>query len=261
MTTNAMLIIDMQNDFVLSNGALSVPGAEDDAKRVSDFIRSNSKSIHYIAATLDSHHPIHIANPIFWKDANGNHPTPFTVITKQDIKDGKWQTAFNPQWASHYVEELENNGKTLTIWPEHCIVGSNGFALVQTLMDALMYWEKETSRPYMLEFKGSNWYSEHYSIFKAEVEVPNCPETQINQNLINALNKYDRVFLLGQAANVCCLNSLNDLNTYAPDLVKKLVILEDCMSPIGQWDINTDPVYQKAVSLGAKIMKSTDVTF
>jgi nicotinamidase-related amidase len=83
----------------------------------------------------------------------------------------------------------------------------------------------------------------------------------LNQNLLNTLNKYDRVFLLGEAANVCVKNSLNDLNTYAPDLVKKLVILTDCMSPIGNFDPNTDDVFQKAVSLGAKLMKSTEVTF
>lgn len=259
--TNAILAIDLQNDFVKADGSLSVPGAEGDVKRVSSFIRNNAKDIHHISATLDSHHPIHIANAIFWKDVNGNHPAPFTVITLKDVKEGKWQTAFNPQWAVHYVEELEKLGKTLTIWTNHCIVGSEGFALHNDFMNAMVEWEELTYRPYHLEFKGSNWYSEHYSIFKAEVEVPNCPETQINQNLINILNKYDRVFLFGQAANVCVKNSLNDLNNYAPDLVKKLVILEDCMSPIGNWDINTDPVYQKAVSLGAKIMKSIDVNF
>ncbi len=259
--TNAMLIVDMQNDFVCTNGTLSVPGAEEDAKRTSDFIKKNARNIYHISATLDSHHPIHIANAIFWKDANGNHPSPFTTITAQDIKDGKWQTAFNPQWAVHYVEELEKKGKILTIWTDHCIIGSEGWALYKDIANALIDWEKETSRPYHLEFKGSNWYTEHYSIFKGEVEVPNCPETQLNQNLINILNKFDRIFLLGEASSVCVKNSLNDLNNYAPDLVSKLVILEDCMSPIGPWDINTDAVYQKAVSLGAKIMKSTDVTF
>lgn len=259
--TNAMLIIDMQNDFVDAKGSLSVPGAEEDALRAADFIRNNAKKIGYIAATLDSHHPIHIANPVFWKDANGNHPAPFTIITPQDIRDGKWQTAFNPQWASHYVDELEKTGKTLTIWTEHCLVGTTGFALYPVIANALIDWEKETYRPYALEFKGSNWYSEHYSIFRAEVEVPNCPETQLNQNLLNTLNKYDRVFLLGEAMNVCVLNSLKDCVSYAPDLAKKLVILEDCMSPIGSFDVHTDPVFQDAVRLGAQIMKSTDVKF
>lgn len=259
--TNAMLIIDMQNDFVLSSGSLSVPGAEDDAKRINSFIVNNKRNIQHISATLDSHHPIHIANPVFWKDANGKHPVPFTTITLSDIKDGKWQTSFNPQWVIKYVEELEKCGKVLTIWVPHCVVGSNGFALVNDVMDALVEWEETTSKPYNLEFKGSNWYSEHYSIFKAEVEVPNCPETQLNQNLLNTLNKYDRVFLCGEASTHCVKCSLDDINTYAPDLVKKLVILDDCMSPIGSWDINTDTVYQKAVSLGAKIMKSTEVSF
>lgn len=259
--TNAILAIDLQNDFVKSSGSLSVPGAEDDAVRIATFIKNNAKAINHISATLDSHSPIHIAHPVFWKDANGSHPAPFTVISAQDIKDGKWQTAFNPQWAAHYVEELEKNGKVLTIWNPHCLIGTEGWALYPDFVNALIEWTETTYHPYHLEFKGSNWYTEHYSIFKGEVEVPNCPETQLNQNLINILNKFDRVFIVGEAQTHCVKFTLNDLNTYAPDIVKKLIILEDCMSPIGTFDINTDPVYQKAVSLGAKIMKSTEVVF
>lgn len=179
----------------------------------------------------------------------------------QDIRDGKWQTSFYPQWGPHYVEELEKSGKTLTIWPKHCIVGTEGWALEKDIADALIEWEEKTSHPYNLEFKGSNWLSEHYSIFRAEVGVPNCPETQLNQNLLNTLAKHDRVFLLGEAENVCVLNSLRDINAYAPNLASKLVILTDCMSPIGNFDPNTDAVFQKAVSFGAKLMKSTEVTF
>ncbi len=29
----------------------------------------------------------------FWKDANGNHPTPFTNITAEDMEAGIWQTS------------------------------------------------------------------------------------------------------------------------------------------------------------------------
>lgn len=84
MKKRAILGIDLQNDFVLINGALSVNGAEEDAKRIGAFISNNKKDIHHISLTLDSHHPLHIANPIYWKDKDGNHPSPFTVITYQD---------------------------------------------------------------------------------------------------------------------------------------------------------------------------------
>lgn len=254
-----ILGIDLQNDFVLSNGALSVPGAEEDARRIASFIRNNMDKIHHISLTMDSHHPLHIANPIYWVDKDGNHPAPFTIITNKDIKDGKWTTANNPSWSFKYVEELEKIGGVLTIWNPHCILGTEGWAIQKDVIDACVEWESKTHIPYNLWFKGSNWYTEHYSIFKAAVTYPNAPETDLNQQLIYVLNNYDEVYIVGEAMNYCCLNSIKDLNQYAPLLMKKVVILEDCMSPIGAFDIHNDPVYQESVKLGARIMKSTDV--
>lgn len=255
----SLLGIDLQNDFVLSNGALSVPGAEDDAKRIAEFITKNKSKIGHISLTLDSHHPLHIANPVYWQDKNGNHPSPFTSISHQDIKDGKWTTSINPSWSFRYVEELEKIGNQLIIWNPHCILGTSGWAITKNVIDACIDWEETMKIPYNLWFKGSNWFTEHFSIFKAAITYPNAPETDLNQQLIQVLNTYDEVYIFGEAMNYCVLNSIKDLNQYAPDLVKKLIILEDCMSPIGTFDINTDPVYQEAVRLGAKIMKSTDV--
>lgn len=260
MKKRSLLIIDAQNDFVLTNGALSVPGAEEDARRIGEFIKNNKRNIHHISLTLDSHHPLHIAHPIYWKDKDGNHPSPFTTITYQDIKDGKWTTSINPQWSFKYVEELEKEGGALTIWNAHCLLGTAGWAIVDSVIEACVEWEETNFKPYNLWFKGSNWFTEHYSIFKAAVTYPGAPETDLNQQLIQVLSEYDEVYICGEAMNFCCLNSIKDLNNYAPDLVKKIIILEDCMSPIGVFDINTDPVYQEAVRLGAKIMKSTDVT-
>lgn len=102
-----LLGIDLQNDFVLKNGGLSVPGAEEDAQRITDFIKKNKSKINQISMTMDTHRNFSIFYPEFWKDKDGNHPAPFTVITTQDIKDGKWTTSFNPLWAFKYVEELE----------------------------------------------------------------------------------------------------------------------------------------------------------
>lgn len=156
---------------------------------------------------------------------------------------------------------MEKQGSQLTIWNEHCLLGTDGWAIVTPVIKACIEWEETNCKPYNLWFKGSNWFTEHYSIFKAAVTYPGAPETDLNQQLIQVLNEYDEVYICGEAMNYCCLNSIKDLNTYAPDLMKKVLILEDCMSPIGTFDINTDPVYQEAVRLGAKIIKSTDVLF
>lgn len=255
----AILGIDLQNDFVLPTGALSVVGAMEDVKRIGEFINKNSSKINHISLTLDSHHPIHIAHASYWKDKDGNHPSPFTQITSSDAKAGKWTPQFNPQWSFKYLEELEKEGGVNVIWNEHCLLGTNGWAIVDEVMNAVTQWERDNSRFYNLWFKGSNIFTEHFSIFKANVPYPNAPETQLNQQLIQVLNEHDEVFICGEALNYCVLNSVKDLNTYAPDLMKKVTILSDCSSAIGTFDINTDSVYQESVRLGAKIMKSTDV--
>ncbi len=254
--SKALLIIDMQNDFVLPTGALSVAGAEDDAARVAAFIRKNGADIDAIVATMDSHHPIHIAHPAFWTDEKGNNPAPLTTITSADIAAGVWKAEIEPEWSAAYVAKIEALGKSHTIWNPHCLDGSVGAAIVAPVMDAMVEWEVSTGRQYQLVRKGGNMLTEHYSVFRAEVEVPGCAETALNTALLQSLSAFDTVYLCGECENICVLNSLENINRFAPELAGKLVILEDCMSPIGPFDINTDPVYQQAVALGAVIGKS-----
>lgn len=256
----SLLGIDLQNDFVLSNGALSVPGAEDDAKRIAEFITKNENKIDHISMTMDTHRNYSIFYPEYWKDKDGNHPAPFTLITSQDIKDGKWTTSINPLWSFKYVEELEKMGKyTLCLWPKHCMIGTWGHNIVSNVMDAINDWEMNTHKYVNYYMKGLNPMTENFSVFKAEVTYPNAPETGLQQSVLHMLNTCDVLYFCGEAQSHCAKFSLDDINKYCPELSKKIVILEDCMSPIGTFDINTDPVYQEAVRLGAKIMKSTDV--
>lgn len=255
----ALLGIDLQNDFVLQSGALSVVGAEDDANRIASFIRKNLTKIQHLSFTLDSHHPIHIASQCFWKDKDGNHPKPFTNITSSEAQRGEWIPQYNPKWAYTYLEELEKTGTQCTIWNSHCVLGTNGWALVDTVTDAIKEWEIENARPYNLWFKGTNWYTEHYSIFKANVPYPNAPETGLNQELLRVLNQYDKVLLVGEAADFCVANSLNDILNETPDLAKKLIILDDCMS----WIIPNNPIavgiFNRAKTMGATFAKSVDI--
>lgn len=257
----ALLGIDLQVDFVDDNGTLKVNNAEKDAERIANFITNNVHKIHHLSFTLDSHHPIHIASQCFWKDKNGKNPDLFTVITSDDAKNGNWTPQYNPQWAYKYLEELEKGGTKCTIWPHHCILGTKGWSLTEKVINAACNWEIENGKPYNLWFKGTNWYTEHYSIFKANVPYPNAPETGFNQELIKILNGFDELYICGEAMDFCCLNSVRDMNSYVPDFMKKVIILEDCMSPIdSSFSVHTNPVYQESVKLGAKIMKSTDVS-
>jgi len=126
-----LLVIDPQVDFCDPRGALYVPGAEKDMGRLAVMIRRLKSKIDDIHVTLDSHHTIHIAHPIFWKDSRGNHPPVFTNISRADVENGVWTTTVPGLYrrALEYVRKLEQNGRyELTIWNPHCLIGSPGHA-------------------------------------------------------------------------------------------------------------------------------------
>ena len=121
------LIVDPQNDFCDPNGALYVPGAVEDSKRLAETIKRLRNKISHISVTLDTHRLVDIAHPIFWVDSKGRHPEPFTLITRDDLKKGLWRTTVpdHMERAVRYVDELAKNDRyVLCIWPPHCLIGS-----------------------------------------------------------------------------------------------------------------------------------------
>ena len=89
-------------------------GADADMKRLAAFIDRVGPSLTDIHVTLDSHNPVDIAHPAWWRNANGDPPPPFTVINSADIAGGLWQ-ARDPRFQDHsrrYVDAL--NGEDAT---------------------------------------------------------------------------------------------------------------------------------------------------
>jgi nicotinamidase/pyrazinamidase len=257
---NAILIIDAQYDFCNPQGALFVNGADADMKRLANWIKANKAQIDHISVTMDSHPVNDISHPSFWQDKDGNFPNPFTAITAQEIKDGKWSPRFFPKEAIHYVESLEQQGEFAHfIWPYHCLIGSRGAAIDDNIMDALIDWTKD-GKFYQVVAKGTYPLTEHFGIFRANVPIANRPETQLNQALINTLERYQNVFLVGEAKSHCVANSLKQAIEEAPNLASKFIILEDCMSNVTGFSHLGDPIYAKAKSLGVKFAQSTDIT-
>jgi len=231
-----LLIIDPQNDFCDPKGALYVPGAENDMDRLAAMIRRLKGKLGDIHATLDSHHLIDIAHPIFWLDSNGQHPDPFTIVSASDVKNGLFR-ATNPQFQDRvveYVTSLESNGRyPLCIWPPHCLIGSWGYAVYPNLYDALLEWEQDFA---MVDYvtKGSNLWTEHYSAVQADVPDAEDPGTQLNWGLIETLQKADVVLLAGEAKSHCLANTVRDIaDNFGEENIKKMVLLEDATSNVG----------------------------
>ncbi|TAH20095.1 MAG: isochorismatase family protein [Cytophagales bacterium] len=256
---NAILIIDAQYDFCNPNGALYVSGADADMKRLSDFIHRNKENIDHICVTLDSHPINDISHPAFWQDKAGNFPPPFTQITLAEVRERKWTPRFSAQEAIQYLTDLEAQGQfPHFIWTEHCLTGSKGASLDDTLMDVLREWSRSNGKPYQAVTKGTNPLTEHFGIFMAQIPLANAPETQLNQSLLDELEGYENVYLAGQAKSHCVATSLRQAMEYAPKLANKMIVLDDCMSDVtGLGHLGT-PIYEAAKQRGIKFAKSTD---
>ncbi|MCU0448441.1 MAG: nicotinamidase [Bernardetiaceae bacterium] len=254
---NALLIIDAQYDFCHPQGALFVPGAVEDMQRLSGFITRNQAELDHILATLDSHPVNDISHPAFWADAAGNPPAPFTQITSAEIAEGKWRPRYFADLARQYVADLEAQGQfPHFIWPEHCLLGSQGAALDATLLDALRTWTQR-GRWYQTVAKGTYPLTEHFGIFQAQVPVADRPETHLNRALIANLDAYEHVYLAGQAKSHCVATSLKQAMDYAPGLAAKMVVLTDCMSDVAGLGHLGRPIYDEARQRGIRFADSS----
>lgn len=234
-----LLVIDPQEDF-MDNGwaALGVPGAVDDMKRLAAFISGNYQRLDDIHVTLDSHQMVDIAHPAWWMDSKGNPPSPYTLITADEIERRVWTTR-NPkvyQRSLDYARTLEKTGKfTLFIWPPHCLIGTKGHAVQEDLMKALLGWQEKRHRMVDFVTKGTNPYTEHYGALMAEVPDPKDPASGLNASLLKTLKEADIILVAGEASSHCVKETINQIaDNIGAAHIKKIQILTDCCSPVAK---------------------------
>ncbi|KAI2488795.1 hydrolase [Fragilaria crotonensis] len=256
--TTTLLLIDLQKDFH-PDGSLAIPTADDDAKRIVQLIRNHSSSIDRVVATLDSHHKLHIAHPCFWWDAEEKyHPDPFTIISHDDVLSGKWKprsklalldsdlTAFEvptkdgsndatldlQEYAKEYTKRLEAKGRfKLCIWPEHCLIGTDGHSMVDNVRRALNDWSDATGGSVEFVWKGQNLLTEMYSALEADVPV--SKETSFNEPLLESLLTSKKLLVCGQAMSHCVNYTLRDIvHRWPSERRNEITLLTDCASAV-----------------------------
>ena len=261
-----LLLVDMQVDFVHSNGALSVPGAVDDTRRVIEWIFRNLTRVTTIAASLDSHIPMSIFFPSWWVDRSGQHPQPYTVIRSEDVNNGRWKPLYEQVWSMDYCEKLEETSKKeLMIWPYHTLIGTPGHALTPALYEAIAFHAAaRQTRPLFLE-KGTIPKTEYYSMLEPEVKVSDDPMGNLNVSFLNMLASYDRIYIAGEAKSHCVLETVASIMRYfdaQPRIVDKFRILQDCMSSVAHPTIDFDAQANKTFAgfarLGLQMVKASD---
>lgn len=257
-----ILCIDPQVSFCDPKGELYVKGADQDMVRLAGMVKKLKRKIDDIHITLDSHHLVHIAHPIFWRDSAGKNPNPFTIISADAVRKGIWTTTKPGLFkrALAYVEALEKNARyPLCIWPPHCLIGSVGQTVYPVLYEAVMDWCKDFAA---IDFitKGSNILTEHYSAIVADVPDANDPSTQINVNFLNTVNEADLVLLAGEARSHCLANTGRDACNYFSDdsLVKKLVLLEDATSDVTGFENLGEQFVKEMKARGMQVTTTKD---
>lgn len=292
-----LVIVDAQNtfcipDFELFVGGRSGTGAVYDNQNLCGFIYRNLNLITQIMPTMDTHQAMQIFHSIFLVDENGEHPSPFTLISHEDIRKGRWR--FNellspnikrsPQYVNrhllHYTEELKQTGKyELTIWPYHAMLGGIGHALVSSVEEAIFFHTiAKYSQPH-IHVKGDNPLTEHYSVLGPEVKSgPDGKAIELrtqslfqksthSEEILRGLGAFDAIVIAGQAKSHCVTWTISDLldgvMKVNKSLVEKIYLLEDCTSPvviprIVDYTEEADRAFERFESAGMHLVRSTE---
>jgi len=254
--TTTLLIIDPQNDFCdAQKGSLYVPGADEDTARLAAFIHRFGDTLDTIIISLDSHQRVDISHPLWWTNAQGEHPTPFTVISSADIESGTWSTTQQSQ-ATHstqYVQQLEAGERyPHVIWPEHCLVGHWGHNLLPVLHNELGEWEAKQHKRVHYVYKGTNPGTEHFSAIRAEVPIANDPATHPQKDLLDRLSKSTTILVAGQARSHCVANTVRDLVELRPETANRIVLLTDTTSDVPSFEALGEAFVSDVTALGMR---------
>ncbi len=258
-----LLMIDPQNDFMdVPGAALPVAGAEADMQRLATFIEAARPQLAGLCVTLDSHHSIGIERPGFWQQGDGTAVTPFTQIAATDVRGGRYlprAPGALPRVLA-YLDALEAGGRyQLMVWPVHCEIGTWGHNVHEAVRAAYNRWEQAALQPVRKVFKGMNVWTENYSALQAEVPDADDPGTQLNVELIAWLDTAERIVIAGEASSHCVRATTEHLAAHLPSgNPGKLVLLADCMSPVGGFEAQADAFLVDMRARGATVTHSTE---
>jgi nicotinamidase-related amidase len=249
-----LVLIDLQKDFCLPEGALYVGGrsgfgAMEDNDRTARFIYRNLGRITEVSCTMDTHHPHQIFFPSFWIDHQGRPALANREVTAEDVRGGALRP--NPALASilaggdaewleayalHYCEQLETAGRyRLFLWPPHCLIGGAGHTLVGVIQEARLFHSYVRFARAWIESKGSTPLTEYYSALGPEVDRTHegVPLVAADTGFLDTLRHSDKVIVAGQAASHCVKSTIEDLlQRLDPGLARKVYLLRDCMSSV-----------------------------
>ena len=262
--SGTLLIIDPQNDFCDQPGAaLPVPGAMADMARLAKFITAREDRLREVVVTLDSHAYVGIERPTFWQTGAAESVAPFTEILAEDLNQGRYlpRKSANLMPALEYLRKLEAAGRyRLMVWPVHCVTGTWGHNIHAGVADALNAWELATQKPVDKVLKGLNPLTEQYSAIRAEVPDPADPRTETNTALVQRIAAASGwIFVAGEALSHCVSATMADLyERLPPRQLEKIVLLTDCMSPVGGFEAQGQAFLKASREQGVRTLSAAE---
>jgi nicotinamidase-related amidase len=282
-----LVAVDVQNTFCIPAFELFVAGrsgtgAIDDNRRLCEFVYRNLDAITQIIPTLDTHQAMQVFHALWLVDSKGNHPEPYTLISADDVAEGRWQV--DPEVAEalgleldyarrhlvHYTRALDESGKyRLTIWPYHAMLGGIGHALVPAVEEAIFFHTVARHSQPDFRVKGTLPLTEHYSVFGPEVTEGPDGDTlgRHDAELVEKLLGFDAVVIAGQAKSHCVAWTIDDLLRSPAvgerELAEKVYLLEDCTSPVvvpevADYTEEADAAFARFAEAGMHVVRSTD---
>jgi nicotinamidase-related amidase len=282
-----LVLVDVQNTFCVPGfelfvGGRSGTGAVDDNRRLCDFIYRNLANITRIISTLDTHQVMQIFHGIFLVDEKGEHPSPYSLITVEDVARGRWkfnpalchQLDISPEYGQkhleHYTRQLRQSGKyDLTVWPYHAMLGGIGHAIVSSVEEAIFFHSVARYSQPDMHVKGNHPLTEHYSVLGPEVAT-DCEGERLSEKsgkFMKLLKEHDAVIITGQAKSHCVAwtiaDLLEDVLIHGIGLANKVYLLEDCTSPVVVPDVidytdEADEAFRRFGDNGMHVVRSTD---
>src|ERR671910_177192 len=221
-----LLAVDVQNTFCIPDFELFVAGrsgtgAVDDNRRLCEFVYRNLGPITQIYPSLDTHHAMQVFHAIWVVDEYGDHPAPYTLVSVDDVKAGRWR--MNPavaealdidvdyaeRYLAHYTQQLAEGGKyNLTIWPYHAMLGSIGHALVSAVEEAVFFHSIARHSQPDFQVKGNNRLAERTYLLE------DCTSPVVVPGVVDYTDEADAAFERYAAAGMHVVRSVDPIESW-----------------------------------------------
>jgi len=278
------LIIDPQKDFCDKNRSLYVNNADTDMQRLSKYLYSNKENFEKIFITKDIHRKESIFHPTWFIDSDGKNPLPFTnmsiskkygpysKIIEYKIESNKEAKEYfvtkesNKEWTFYYLKTLKEHNIIHTIWPEHCIINTEGSEIVDCIKEVLeldnqiirMYNDYRVHDNYIkynIIPKGYNPRVESFSPFKTEVIDPDDENTELIKHILDDILNCDKLFVTGEALSHCVKKAVFDIKDYLKNDLSKMVFIKNCSSPVSGYEKEALDFLEEIESCNCKIIE------